>query len=109
MNNLKGIKMNDHSLIMGIAALVSAFGLKEIWAVIKKKIDVSAKKDEREDQVFINQIQALTDKINGLELKIQTLIEENTQLLVKVARMEEKLILNAKNRVKTRKKRDARD
>lgn len=109
MNNLKGIKMNDHSLIMGIAALVSAFGLKEIWAVIKKKIDVSAKKDEREDQVFINQIQALTDKINGLELKIQTLIEENTQLLIKVARMEEKLILNAKNRVKTRRKRDARD
>ena len=109
MNYLKRIRMDDHSLIMGIAALISAFGAKEIWAVIKKKIDVSAQKDEREDQVFINQIQALTDKINGLELKIQTLIEENTQLLVKVARMEEKLILNAKNRVKTRKKQDARD
>jgi hypothetical protein len=109
MNNLKKIKMDDHSLIMGIAALVSAFGLKEIWAIVKKKIDIEAQKDEREDEVFINQIKALTDKINGLELKIQTLIEENTQLLVKVARMEEKLILNAKNRVKTRRKRDARD
>ena len=101
--------MDDHSLIMGIAALVSAFGLKEIWAIVKKKIDIEAQKDEREDEVFINQIKALTDKINGLELKIQTLIEENTQLLVKVARMEEKLILNAKNRVKPRKKQDARD
>jgi hypothetical protein len=109
MNNLKKIKMDDHSLIMGIAALVSAFGLKEIWAIVKKKIDIEAQKDEREDEVFINQIKALTDKINGLELKIQTLIEENTQLLVKVARMEEKLILNAKNRVKPRKKQDARN
>ena len=101
--------MDDHSLIMGIAALVSAFGLKEIWAIVKKKIDIEAQKDEREDEVFINQIKALTDKISGLELKIQTLIEENTQLLVKVARMEEKLILNAKNRVKPRKKQDARN
>jgi hypothetical protein len=101
--------MDDHSLIMGIAALISAFGLKEIWAIVKKKIDIEAQKDEREDEVFINQIKALTDKINGLELKIQTLIEENTQLLVKVARMEEKLILNAKNRVKPRKKQDARN
>jgi hypothetical protein len=109
MNNLKKIKMDDHSLIMGIAALVSAFGLKEIWDIVKKKIDIEAQKDEREDEVFINQIKALTDKINGLELKIQTLIEENTQLLVKVARMEEKLILNAKNRVKPRKKQDARN
>ena len=109
MNNFKTVRMDDHSLIMGIAALVSAFGLKEIWAIVKKKIDIEAQKDEREDEVFINQIKALTDKISGLELKIQTLIEENTQLLVKVARMEEKLILNAKNRVKPRKKQDARD
>tara|TARA_R110001599_G_scaffold135412_1_gene313676 strand:+ start:44 stop:373 length:330 start_codon:yes stop_codon:yes gene_type:complete len=109
MNNFKTVRMDDHSLIMGIAALVSAFGLKEIWAIVKKKIDIEAQKDEREDEVFINQIKALTDKISGLELKIQTLIEENTQLLVKVARMEEKLILNAKNRVKPRKKQDARN
>ena len=109
MNNFKTVRMDDHSLIMGIAALISAFGAKEIWAVIKKKIDVSAQKDEREDQVFINQIQALTDKINGLELKIQTLIEENTQLLVKVARMEEKLILNAKKRVSTRLKKNEKN
>jgi hypothetical protein len=109
MNYLKKIRMDDHSLIMGIAALISAFGAKEIWAVIKKKIDVSAQKEEREDQVFINQIQALTDKINGLELKIQTLIEENTQLLVKVARMEEKLILNAKKRVSTRLKKNEKN
>tara|TARA_R110002050_G_scaffold66786_4_gene144727 strand:+ start:3319 stop:3648 length:330 start_codon:yes stop_codon:yes gene_type:complete len=109
MNTLKKIKMDDHSLIMGIAALVSAFGLKEIWAIIKKKIDIEAQKDEREEEVYTNQIQALTDKISGLEIKIQKLIEENTQLLVKVARMEEKLILNAKKRVKSKIKNDERN
>jgi len=92
-----------------LVALISALGIKEIWNIWKKKLDLNAKKDEREDEVFINQIQVLTDKIGGLEIKIQTLIEENTQLLIKVARMEEKLILNAKNRVKTRNKRNERD
>tara|TARA_B100000768_G_C11149131_1_gene319511 strand:+ start:318 stop:638 length:321 start_codon:yes stop_codon:yes gene_type:complete len=106
MNNLKGIRMEDHTMLV---ALISALGIKEIWNIWKKKLDLNAKKDEREDEVFINQIQVLTDKIGGLEVKIQTLIEENTQLLIKVARMEEKLILNAKNRLKTRKKRDERN
>ena len=106
MNNLKRIRMEDHTMLV---ALISALGIKEIWNIWKKKLDLNAKKDEREDEVFINQIQALTDKISGLEVKIQTLIEENTQLLVKVARMEEKLILNAKNRLKPRKKRDERN
>ncbi len=106
MNNLKGIRMEDHTMLV---ALISALGIKEIWNIWKKKLDLNAKKDEREDEVFINQIQVLTDKIGGLEIKIQTLIEENTQLLIKVARMEEKLILNAKNRLKTRKKRDERN
>jgi len=106
MNNLKGIRMEDHTMLV---ALISALGIKEIWNIWKKKLDLNAKKDEREDEVFINQIQVLTDKIGGLEIKIQTLIEENTQLLIKVARMEEKLILNAKNRVKTRNKRNERD
>ena len=98
--------MEDHTMLV---ALISALGIKEIWNIWKKKLDLNAKKDEREDEVFINQIQVLTDKIGGLEVKIQTLIEENTQLLIKVARMEEKLILNAKNRLKTRKKRDERN
>ena len=106
MNNLKGIRMEDHTMLV---ALISALGIKEIWNIWKKKLDLNDKKDEREDEVFINQIQVLTDKIGGLEVKIQTLIEENTQLLIKVARMEEKLILNAKNRLKTRKKRDERN
>jgi len=98
--------MDDHTLLIG---LISALGLKEIWNIWKKKIDISAQKDEREDNLYTEQIKNLTDKIEQLESKIQTLIEENTQLLVKVARMEEKLITNAKRRVQTRRKKDERN
>ena len=42
--NLKTIKMDDHSLIIGITALVSAFGIKEVWSLISKKMDIGAKK-----------------------------------------------------------------
>ena len=65
MNNLKGIRMEDHTMLV---ALISALGIKEIWNIWKKKLDLDAKKDEREDEVFINQIQVLTDKIGGLEI-----------------------------------------
>jgi regulator of replication initiation timing len=42
----------------------------------------------------------LVVKIEGLESKINTLIEENIQLKVKIAKMEERIIFNAKNRIK---------
>ena len=80
-----------------------------IRAIVQKRMDIGAKKDEREDNLYVEQIKNLTEKIEQLETKIQKLIEENTQLLVKVARMEEKLITNAKRRVQTRRKKDERD
>ena len=101
--------MNDHNLLLALAGIISAFGVKEIWAIVQKRMDIGAKKDEREDNLYVEQIKNLTEKIEQLETKIQKLIEENTQLLVKVARMEEKLITNAKRRVQTRRKKDERD
>lgn len=103
MNYLKTVRMDDHTILIG---LISALGLKEIWNIWKKKIDLNAAKEEREDKVYLDQIGVLTNKIEQLEVKIQMLIEENTQLLIKVARMEEKLIQNAKRRVQTRRKKD---
>ena len=35
--------MEDHDLIVIVTALASALGLKEIWNIIKKKMDLSAK------------------------------------------------------------------
>jgi predicted RNase H-like nuclease (RuvC/YqgF family) len=76
-----------------LIALISALGVKEIWNIIKKKIDINAKKED-------SQIDRLTDKISSLEVKIDELIQENMNLKVKLAKMEERILLTAKNRVK---------
>tara|TARA_R110000744_G_scaffold214991_2_gene333840 strand:+ start:4554 stop:4871 length:318 start_codon:yes stop_codon:yes gene_type:complete len=104
--NLKTIKMEDHSILI---ALISALGIKEIWNIWKKKIDVSAKKDEREDSLYAKQVEILSNKIQQLEVKIELLIEENIQLRVKVVKMESRLVINAKKRTQTRRKKDERD
>ena len=107
--------MGDHDLIVLLTALASAFGLKEIWAVIKKRMDIDArksdKKDERKasyettkDQITAQVIEELKDKIGELEAKIDELIKENIALNVKLARMEERLTQSAKKRVSKKRK-----
>lgn len=86
---VKANDMEDGLLI----ALISALGVKEIWNIIKKKIDINAKKED-------DHIVMLTQKISNLEIKIDELIKENMQLKVKVAKMEERILLTAKNRIK---------
>ena len=86
---VKASNMEETLLI----ALISALGVKEIWNIIKKKIDISAQKED-------DQIGRLTEKISSLEVKIDELIQENLNLKVKVAKMEERILLTAKNRIK---------
>ena len=85
-----------------LIALISALGIKEIWNIIKKKMDHSASKDERQDKLSVQVILELKDKISSLEERVNILIEENVNLKVKVARMEERLIKNAKNHIKSK-------
>ena len=96
--------MEDHSLIMIVSTLVGALGIKEIWNIVKKRMDINAAKDERVDGLSLKVIEELKDKISALELKIDVLITENTELRVKVAKMEERLIQNAKKSVSRRRK-----
>jgi predicted RNase H-like nuclease (RuvC/YqgF family) len=98
--------MDDHNVLMAVSAILGALGIKEIWGLVSKKMDIGATKSERKFNIYAQQIEALTNKISELETKIELLIAENTQLLVKVARMEEKLVLNAKRRVKSKIKKD---
>ncbi len=63
-------------------------------------MDQKEKKSQRDDNLSLKVIEELKDKIGDLENKINKLIEENTALKIKVARMEERLIRNAKNKVK---------
>lgn len=90
--------MEDHSLIMIVSTLVGALGIKEIWNIVKKRMDINAAKEQRIDGLSLKVIEELKDKISELELKIDVLITENTQLRVKLAKMEERLILNAKSK-----------
>jgi len=90
--------MDDHNLILAVAGVVSALGLKEIWQLFKQKIDINAKKEERQDNLQARVIEELKNKIDGLERKIDELITENTHLRIKIAKMEERLIVTAKKR-----------
>ena len=106
MNNLKLVRMEDHSILMVVSTLIGALGIKEIWGIVKQKIDIGAKKDEREESLYTKQIEILTNKITQLETKIELLIEENIQLRVKVVKMEARLINSAKKKVNRKIKRD---
>lgn len=88
--------MDDHTLLIG---LISALGLKEIWNIWKKKIDLNAAKEEREENIYAKQVDILTNKISQLETKIELLIEENIQLRVKIERMQTRLVVSAKKKV----------
>ena len=96
MNYLKTVRMDDHTILIG---LISALGLKEIWNIWKKKIDLNAAKEEREENVYAKQVDILTNKISQLENKIELLIEENIQLRVKIERMQTRLVVSAKKKV----------
>ena len=92
--------MDETSLIYLITALVTALGIKEIWQIWKKKIDQRNKRDnldeKTKDQVTFQVIEELKDRIKELEDKIDELIEENKKCAIKLARLEERLILSAK-------------
>lgn len=103
MDKVNSIKMDDHSLLI---ALISALGIKEIWNIIKQKIDIGDKREQRQDSLQAQVIMQLKDKIESLESRIDVLIQENTQLREKLARVEERLILNAKKKVNRKIKRN---
>jgi putative protein kinase ArgK-like GTPase of G3E family len=94
----KALNMEDHNLIVLISTLVTALGIKEIWSLIKQRIDIKAKKEERNDELSYRVIEELKAKIEGLELKIDELIKENTELHRQVAKMEERLLQNARKK-----------
>ena len=91
----------DTTLLSIIAGIAAAIGIKEIWNIWKKKLDIKANKNLKESQlstkVFFATISDLKDEIKALEIKIEQLIEENTQCAIKLARMEERL--NAQQKI----------
>jgi septal ring factor EnvC (AmiA/AmiB activator) len=90
----------ENELLMSIlTAITSALGIKEIWLIWKKRIEIREKKITKDanmkDKLMAEVILELKEKIDQLEQKIDELIDENTMLREKLARMEERLMASA--------------
>ena len=99
----------DLATLVGIlTALVGALGIKEIWSIIKKKVDHQNKREtsneKTKDELTAQVIEELKTKIIELETKIDSLIKENIALREKLARMEERLMQNAKSKAGRKRK-----
>jgi len=91
--------MEQEVLMSVLTAITSALGIKEIWLIWKKRVELNNKKLTKDanlkDKLMSEVILDLKEKIDNLEEKIDELIEENTMLREKLARMEERLMLSA--------------
>ncbi len=91
--------MENEVLMSILTAITSALGIKEIWLVWKKRVEINEKRLSKDanlkDKLMSEVILDLKEKIDNLEEKIDELIEENTMLREKLARMEERLMLSA--------------
>jgi predicted nuclease with TOPRIM domain len=94
--------MQTETIISLVVGLVGALGLKEGWNIWKKKIDNSTqiKSEIRKDNK--QRIKELESQVNELRERIEKLLIENADMKAHVARLEERILLTAKNRVKSR-------
>ena len=87
--------MEQEVLMSVLTAITSALGIKEIWLIWKKRVELNNKKLTKDanlkDKLMSEVILDLKEKIDNLE----EIIEENTMLREKLARMEERLMLSA--------------
>jgi predicted nuclease with TOPRIM domain len=94
--------MQNETIISLVVGLIGALGLKEVWNIWKKKIDNSTqiKSEIRKDNK--QRIKELEDQVNELRERIENLLLENADIKVNVARLEERILLTAKNRIKNK-------
>jgi TolA-binding protein len=94
--------METETIISLVVGLVGALGLKEGWNIWKKKIDNSTqiKSEIREDNK--QRIKELEDQVNELRERIEELLIKKADMKANVARLEERILLTAKNRVKNK-------
>ena len=94
--------METETIISLVVGLIGALGLKEVWNIWKKKIDNSTeiKSEIRKDNK--QRIRELEDQVNELRERIENLLLENADIKVNVARLEERILLTAKNRIKNK-------
>lgn len=92
--------MDIELLIYCITAIVSALGAKEIWGIWRRKIELKSqrlkKNETTKDQITSKVIEELKTRIRSLESKIDDLLTMNKECAIKLARLEERVMLSAK-------------
>ena len=85
--------MDSESLILIVSGLAGAFGIKEVWNIIKKKMDINHSVSLNHNSYKQRRIEELEDELKEAN---QTILE----LTVRVSKLEERMLHVAKNRVK---------
>jgi len=85
--------MDSDSLILVVGGLAGAVGIKEIWSIIRKKMDMNHSVSSSQSNYKQKRIEELEDE---LKQSNQAILE----LTVKVSKLEERMLHVAKNRVK---------
>jgi predicted nuclease with TOPRIM domain len=93
--------METETIISLVVGLVGALGLKEGWNIWKKKIDNSTKIKSEIRNDNKQRIKELEGQVNELRQRIEELLIENANVKANIARLEERILLTAKNRVKS--------
>ena len=71
-----------------------------VYLIVKHYLDKNVRKETRTEEKATFNADQVKEKIDTLNEKIETLTDEKLNLSVTVARLEERILLNAKNKVK---------
>lgn len=85
--------MDSESLILIVSGLAGAFGIKEVWNIIKKKMDINHSVSSSNSSYKQKRIEELEDELKEANRII-------LELTVRVSKLEERMLHVAKNRVK---------
>jgi hypothetical protein len=87
--------MEHEDSLLIISSLAGVLGIKEVWSIIKKRMDLKHSANSEKASYKKN-------RIIELEEEIKTYNEIILQLTIRVAKLEERILHIAKDRVKTK-------
>ena len=85
--------MDSESLVLLVGGLAGAFGIKEVWNIIKKRMDINHSVSSSHSSYKQKRIEELEDELKEAN---KTILE----LTARVSKLEERMLHVAKNRVK---------
>ncbi len=84
-------KMEEKSLLIVLTALVTALGVKEIWKIIKKKVDHASTIDEKQMDFTHNIIIQLKEDNEKLHIQLN---EQHSMMIEHEKKISELLAIN---------------